>query len=80
MNNTFFKKLHTANNSKARAGLLLTDRGKIETPIFMPVGTRATVKTLSPDDLTDAGTQIILGIVEFHTAEACIAPLVGKIM
>ena len=38
-----------------------TDRGEIETPIFMPVGTKAAVKTLSPADLNDTGAQIILG-------------------
>ena len=47
--------------SKARAGLLTTPHGKIETPIFMPVGTQGSVKTLHPDDLTALGAQIILG-------------------
>lgn len=45
----------------ARAGLLHTPHGPIETPIFMPVGTRATVKTLSQQDLDELGAQIILG-------------------
>lgn len=44
-----------------RAGVLKTAHGEIKTPVFMPVGTQATVKALSPDDLKDAGTQIILG-------------------
>ncbi len=44
----------------ARAGLLNTPHGTIETPCFMPVGTRATVKTLSPRDLKEAGAGIIL--------------------
>jgi len=44
----------------ARAGELVTPHGVIETPIFMPVGTQATVKTLSPSDLDDVGAQIIL--------------------
>ncbi|MGD9897863.1 MAG: tRNA guanosine(34) transglycosylase Tgt [Calditrichaceae bacterium] len=48
-------------SSKARAGLISTDHGEIETPIFMPVGTQATVKTLSPQDLKDIGARIILG-------------------
>jgi queuine tRNA-ribosyltransferase len=45
----------------ARAGILSTAHGDIETPIFMPVGTQATVKSLSPEELTDLGAQIILG-------------------
>lgn len=45
----------------ARTGLLSTPHGDIQTPIFMPVGTQGTVKALSPDDLKDCGSQIILG-------------------
>jgi len=48
-------------SGKARAGRLETEHGVIETPIFMPVGTRATVKTLSQEDLESIGAQIILG-------------------
>jgi queuine tRNA-ribosyltransferase len=44
----------------ARSGRLKTARGIIETPVFMPVGTQATVKTLSNDELIAAGAQIIL--------------------
>ncbi|MGE9294787.1 MAG: tRNA guanosine(34) transglycosylase Tgt [Puniceicoccales bacterium] len=44
-----------------RRGRLLTRHGVVETPIFMPVGTQATVKALTPDMLKDAGAQIILG-------------------
>jgi len=44
----------------ARAGELTTPHGVIETPIFMPVGTQATVKTLDPSDLEAVGAQIIL--------------------
>ncbi|MFQ5822927.1 MAG: tRNA guanosine(34) transglycosylase Tgt [bacterium] len=47
--------------SKARVGVLKTAHGKIETPVFMPVGTQGTVKTLSPDELDNVGSQIILG-------------------
>ncbi len=47
--------------SKARAGLLETPHGAIETPIFMPVGTQGTVKTVSPQELHALGAQIILG-------------------
>ncbi len=47
--------------SRARLGLLQTDHGLIETPVFMPVGTRASVKTLTNKDLEEIGAQIILG-------------------
>ncbi len=44
----------------ARAGTIQTPHGTIRTPIFMPVGTQATVKSLSPEELHAAGAQIIL--------------------
>jgi queuine tRNA-ribosyltransferase len=56
-----FKLLQTDTNSKARAGLLETEHGLVETPIFMPVGTQATVKTQTPADLHNNQVQIILG-------------------
>jgi len=55
-----FKIKKTQKNSLARTGTFTTPHGKIQTPIFMPVGTRATVKTLSPDDLHQLDTEIIL--------------------
>ena len=49
-------------NSKARSGLISTDHGTIQTPIFMPVGTVGTVKSVSQKDLEDqVNAQIILG-------------------
>ena len=48
------------NTSGARAGVLHTPHGDIETPIYMPVGTQATVKGLLPKDLKEIGAQIIL--------------------
>ena len=45
----------------ARRGRLTTPHGVVDTPAFMPVGTRAAVKSLSPDDLRAAGAQIVLG-------------------
>ena len=45
----------------ARTGRLTTAHGDIETPVFMPVGTQGTVKSLCPTDLHDLGAQIILG-------------------
>ncbi|MBR5454698.1 MAG: tRNA guanosine(34) transglycosylase Tgt [Rikenellaceae bacterium] len=53
---------HTASDCKARAGRITTDHGEIQTPIFMPVGTAATVKGIFHRDLTaEAKAQIILG-------------------
>ncbi len=46
---------------RARLGRLTTPHGDIDTPQFMPVGTQATVKSLTPNDLRTTGTQIILG-------------------
>lgn len=53
---------HTDDKSKARAGILHTDHGQIETPIFMPVGTAGTVKGVHQQELKDeVEAQIILG-------------------
>jgi len=46
--------------SMARRGKLVTPHGKIETPVFMPVGTQATVKSMAPHELEEIGSQIIL--------------------
>ncbi|MGM0471594.1 MAG: tRNA guanosine(34) transglycosylase Tgt [Bacillota bacterium] len=46
--------------TKARVGELSTPHGQIETPVFMPVGTKATVKTMSSEELAEIGSQIIL--------------------
>ncbi len=48
-------------NCAARTGRLSLPHGEVETPIFMPVGTQATVKALSQEDLREIGAQIILG-------------------
>ncbi len=59
MSNYFkFKLEHT--DGSARAGTLTTPHGTIHTPIFMPVGTQATVKTLSPNELKDCNVEILL--------------------
>ena len=47
--------------TRARCGQLKTRHGSIQTPVFMPVGTAGTVKTLTPDELTSLGVEIILG-------------------
>jgi len=56
-----FKIVSTSKASRARAGVINTVHGTIETPVFMPVGTLGTVKSLTPEDLLLAGAQIILG-------------------
>jgi len=56
-----FKVLKTDPGSQARAGIMHTAHGVIKTPIFMPVGTQATVKAISPEDLQRLKAQIILG-------------------
>jgi queuine tRNA-ribosyltransferase len=56
-----FELLQTDPASRARLGRLTTSRGVIETPVFMPVGTQASVKALDPRELNEMGTQIILG-------------------
>ena len=50
-----------AKDGAARAGVLKTLHGDVETPVYMPVGTQGTVKALTPDDLKELGAQIILG-------------------
>lgn len=56
-----FRIVETDAHSSARAGLLSTRHGEIETPIFMPVGTQGTVKGMTPIQLEEIGSQIILG-------------------
>ncbi len=54
-------KIHTkCTKTLARTGCLDTPHGPVQTPVFMPVGTQATVKALTPDQLKAAGTQIVL--------------------
>ncbi len=61
MNKPFeFELLHVCKQTGARRGRLHTPHGVIETPVFMPVGTQASVKTMTPEELEDCGAQIIL--------------------
>ena len=62
MNDEFFsyELIKTDSKTGARAGVLHTPHGDIETPVYMPVGTQATVKGVFPRDLKEAGSQIIL--------------------
>src|SRR5262245_60252228 len=56
-----FELLATDSHSRARRGRLHTRRGVVETPVFMPVGTQASVKALDNRELREMGTQILLG-------------------
>jgi queuine tRNA-ribosyltransferase len=56
-----FEFLKADSQTKARLGQLTTAHGVVETPVFMPVGTQASVKALDPRELREMGTQIILG-------------------
>jgi len=58
--NLKFEILKEDEETQARAGLLHTAHGTVETPVFMPVGTQGTVKTMSPRELEEAGVQIIV--------------------
>ena len=56
-----FELLKRDPSCRARRGVLHTRRGDIQTPVFMPVGTRGSVKAVAPKELDEMGTQIILG-------------------
>ena len=55
-----FKIIYKDKTSKARLGKLITSHGEFNTPIFMPVGTQATVKALSPEELINIGAEVVL--------------------
>jgi queuine tRNA-ribosyltransferase len=58
---TYFNFKLEAQSGRARAGRIGTPHGEVRTPVFMPVGTAASVKAVDADDLRDLGAQIILG-------------------
>ena len=55
-----FEITHVCKQSGARTGILHTPHGDVETPMFMPVGTQATVKFVSPEELKDIGSGVVL--------------------
>lgn len=55
-----FELIHKEKDTAARLGRIKTSHGEIDTPIFMPVGTQATVKTMTPEELKEIDAQIIL--------------------
>jgi queuine tRNA-ribosyltransferase len=70
----------TASDGAARAGVLRTAHGAVRTPAFMPVGTKATVKTLHPDEVRGLGAEILLGNayhLHFRPGDALVAELGG---
>ncbi len=70
----------TATDGAARAGVLRTAHGDVPTPAFMPVGTKASVKSLHPDEVREAGAAILLGNtyhLHFRPGEDLIADLGG---
>jgi queuine tRNA-ribosyltransferase len=70
----------TATDGAARAGVLQTAHGEVPTPAFMPVGTKATVKTLNPDEVREVGASILLGNtyhLHFRPGDELIAELGG---
>jgi len=58
---TLFEYAIEGSEGAARAGTLTLPHGQVKTPVFMPVGTQATVKTLTPEEVDGLGAQIILG-------------------
>jgi queuine tRNA-ribosyltransferase len=70
----------TAKDGAARAGIIQTAHGEVPTPAFMPVGTKASVKTLHPDEVREAGADILLGNtyhLHFRPGDELIAQLGG---
>src|SRR5829696_7368070 len=69
-----------ATDGAARAGVLRTAHGDVATPAFMPVGTKATVKTVDPEELRAIGATIVLGNtyhLHFRPGDELIAELGG---
>lgn len=60
MVNNSFRLIQTSRDSRARAGELITPHGRVPTPVFLPVGSQATIKTLTPEELKDIGIAIVL--------------------
>jgi queuine tRNA-ribosyltransferase len=61
LENFEFRLIKKDKNCQARAGVIKTPHGEVHTPVFMPVGTQASVKTLSSEDLKEIGAELILG-------------------
>lgn len=60
MKDFWYECKHVCKQTGARYGILHTPHGDVETPMFMPVGTLATVKGISPEQLKEMGSQVVL--------------------
>ncbi|MGD0272199.1 MAG: tRNA guanosine(34) transglycosylase Tgt [Gaiellaceae bacterium] len=70
----------TASEGEARAGVLRTAHGEVRTPVFMPVGTKASVKSVDPEELRALGAEIVLSNsyhLHFRPGEDLVAELGG---
>ena len=72
-----FEVVHVDGETGARAGLLHTPHGTVETPVFMPVGTHGTVRALTPEEVAGTGAQIILANT-FHLSLRPGAELISR--
>ena len=70
-----FNLIQTCPDSKARAGELVTPHGNVPTPVFLPVGSQATVKTLTPEELKEIGIPMVLA----NTYHLYLRPGIGVI-
>ena len=70
-----FNILYQSTRSRARTGLIKTPHGEIKTPAFVTVGTKGTVKAVSPEDLDDAGTQFVF----VNTYHLVLSPTPGTV-
>ena len=55
-----FEIIKKSTKSNARVGRIITEHGEIQTPVFMPVGTQGTIKSLTPDQVEKLGTEVLL--------------------
>ena len=69
MEKFYYEQIKQDTKTGARAGILHTPHGDILTPTFMPVGTQATVKGVTPQSLKEANSQIILAIADTANTE-----------
>ncbi len=70
-----FRLIQTCSDGNARAGELITPHGIVPTPVFLPVGSQATVKTLTPEELKEIGIPIVLA----NTYHLYLRPGIGVI-
>ena len=64
-----FELIKKDSRTGARCGRITTPHGTVETPVFMPVGTQATVKAMKPEDVEKTGAEIYLEILIIYTLD-----------